>query len=269
MKALRYPAVRVALAGLWIGVSSPLSAQEIEFLGLKAKVVGPVLLTPPRLQPEWGTQALGVRTIYGLAFQESDSSMAFSYNISATHRFRTGGGAFVWFDAALQDLPAGALITGLELEGCDTNASMSVLAALLTRGSPTGPTSVVGSVSTGNPDTPGCAFFGDSSNLIPVGHVVDNSNASHWVRVALQATDDTTSLGAVRVYYQLQVSPAPAVATFGDVPTTHPFFQFIEALNASGITAGCGSGNFCPDTPLTRGQMAVFLSKALGLHFPY
>ena len=32
--------------------------------------------------------------------------------------------------------------------------------------------------------------------------------------------------------------------------------------------AGCGSGNFCPDSPLTRRQMAVFLSKALGLHWP-
>ena len=28
------------------------------------------------------------------------------------------------------------------------------------------------------------------------------------------------------------------------------------------------SGNYCPDAPLTRGQMAVFLSKALGLHWP-
>jgi hypothetical protein len=51
------------------------------------------------------------------------------------------------------------------------------------------------------------------------------------------------------------------------VPTTHPFFQFVEALVASGITAGCGGGNYCPDAALTRGQMAVFLSKALGLHF--
>jgi S-layer homology domain len=75
--------------------------------------------------------------------------------------------------------------------------------------------------------------------------------------------------GGPFLWFELQVSPAPPAATFGDVPTTHVFFQFIEALNASGITAGCGSGNFCPDAPLTRGQMAVFLSKALGLHFPY
>ena len=72
----------------------------------------------------------------------------------------------------------------------------------------------------------------------------------------------------VRVRYQLQVSPAPATATFGDVPTTHPFFRFVEALAASGITGGCGGGNYCPDYTLTRGQLAVFLATALGLHFP-
>jgi hypothetical protein len=66
-----------------------------------------------------------------------------------------------------------------------------------------------------------------------------------------------------------QVSPAPMAATFTDVPTTHPFFRFVEALFASGITAGCGSGNFCPNDPVTRGQMAVFLAAALGLHFPF
>ncbi|MET0619869.1 MAG: S-layer homology domain-containing protein [Thermoanaerobaculia bacterium] len=76
-------------------------------------------------------------------------------------------------------------------------------------------------------------------------------------------------LHAARLLYRRQVSPAPAVATFSDVPTSHPFFQYIEALSASGITAGCGTGIYCPDSPLTRGQMAVFLAKALGLHWPW
>ncbi len=52
------------------------------------------------------------------------------------------------------------------------------------------------------------------------------------------------------------------------MPTNHQFFQFIEALAASGITGGCGTGIYCPDNPVTRGQMAVCLSIALGLHFP-
>jgi hypothetical protein len=80
--------------------------------------------------------------------------------------------------------------------------------------------------------------------------------------------DVTTWFGYVEIWWRRVVSDPPATATFGDVPTSHPFFQFVEALASSGITAGCAGGNFCPDAPLTRGQMAVFLSKALGLHWP-
>ena len=79
--------------------------------------------------------------------------------------------------------------------------------------------------------------------------------------------DNTTSFNGVRLKWKRQVSPAPGTATFGDVPTTHLFFQYVEALAASGITSGCGGGNFCPDAAVTRGQMAVFLAKALGLHW--
>ena len=73
----------------------------------------------------------------------------------------------------------------------------------------------------------------------------------------------------VEVWWHRTVSPPPGSPSFNDVPTSHPFFQFIEALKASGITGGCGDGSvYCPDSPLTRGQMAVFLAKALGLHWP-
>ena len=51
------------------------------------------------------------------------------------------------------------------------------------------------------------------------------------------------------------------------MPLSDPAFQYIEALVKSGITAGCGGGNYCPDGTLTRRQMAVFLAKALGLHW--
>jgi hypothetical protein len=56
------------------------------------------------------------------------------------------------------------------------------------------------------------------------------------------------------------VSPAPAVASFRDVPTSHPFFRFIEALKASGIAGDCQLSPplYCPDQAVTRGQMAVF-----------
>jgi hypothetical protein len=69
------------------------------------------------------------------------------------------------------------------------------------------------------------------------------------------------------VRWSRTITPAPGSATFGDVPLASFGFQHIEALVASGITAGCGGGNFCPNGTLTRAQMAVFLAKALGLHW--
>jgi hypothetical protein len=42
----------------------------------------------------------------------------------------------------------------------------------------------------------------------------------------------------------------------------------VEALAAAGITGGCGPGSYCPASPVSRGEMAVFLATALGLHFP-
>ena len=82
--------------------------------------------------------------------------------------------------------------------------------------------------------------------------------------------DEFKALGfwGAAVRWSRTVSPAPATATFADVPTSSAIFQFVEALADAGITGGCGGGNYCPNNPVTRGQMAVFLSAALGLHWP-
>jgi hypothetical protein len=67
------------------------------------------------------------------------------------------------------------------------------------------------------------------------------------------------------------VSAPPVTPSFNDVPTNHPFFPFIEALVAAGITGGCSASPplYCPDGVVTRKQMAAFISRALGLHFPF
>ena len=52
---------------------------------------------------------------------------------------------------------------------------------------------------------------------------------------------------------------------FSDVPTDHWAAKWIKQLAAEGITDGCGNGNYCPDTPVTRAQMAVFLVKTFNL----
>jgi hypothetical protein len=102
----------------------------------------------------------------------------------------------------------------------------------------------------------------------PVDLTVDNKN-NYYVLIG-EITDQTISVEAraVRVRYQLQVSPAPATATFADVPTDYLYFRAVEALAASGITQSCGGGNFCPNQNVTRGEIAAFLARALGLAFP-
>jgi hypothetical protein len=55
------------------------------------------------------------------------------------------------------------------------------------------------------------------------------------------------------------VPPACVTEHFGDVPCSSPFAAWINELAARGVTGGCGGGNYCPASAVTREQMAVFL----------
>ncbi|MFZ5786440.1 MAG: S-layer homology domain-containing protein [Acidobacteriota bacterium] len=96
---------------------------------------------------------------------------------------------------------------------------------------------------------------------------VDNDRHIYTACHFAPVTGSALRHAGLTVWYQLQVSPAPGTATFADVPVGAFGFQHVEALVASGITAGCGGSNFCPNDPLTRVQMAIFLAKGLGLHW--
>ena len=101
--------------------------------------------------------------------------------------------------------------------------------------------------------------------------VIDNSDCVYVVRAQTSDTllcSAANRLSAVAIKWKRQVSPDLPYSTFIDVPPGAPFHASIEALVASGITAGCGNDKFCPQNPVTRGQMAAFLSRALGLHWP-
>ncbi len=64
-------------------------------------------------------------------------------------------------------------------------------------------------------------------------------------------------------------NPPPATGTrFADVPADYWAARFIEQLAADGITGGCDATHYCPDQPVTRGQMAVFLATAFHLPLP-
>ena len=50
--------------------------------------------------------------------------------------------------------------------------------------------------------------------------------------------------------------------SFSDVPTSNPFYRFIETLLHHGVTSGCTATEYCPATATTRDQMAVFVLVA-------
>ncbi len=67
------------------------------------------------------------------------------------------------------------------------------------------------------------------------------------------------------------LAAAGAATTFSDVPADHVFATDIGWLADEGITKGCNppsNDHFCPETPVTRGQMAAFLVRALDLENP-
>ena len=66
-------------------------------------------------------------------------------------------------------------------------------------------------------------------------------------------------------YGSAYVPPTATGTVFGDVAADSFGAAFIEQLAVEGITAGCGGGNFCPDAPVTRGEMAVFIVRTFNL----
>jgi hypothetical protein len=54
----------------------------------------------------------------------------------------------------------------------------------------------------------------------------------------------------------------PATPFFTDVPATLPQFPYIQKLYELGLTGGCSSTQFCPNSLLTRQEIAVFLTRA-------
>jgi len=57
--------------------------------------------------------------------------------------------------------------------------------------------------------------------------------------------------------------PPCTVQIFGDMPCDSPFTPWVNVLSELGITAGCGGGNYCPLSPVSRQQMAVYMLKGL------
>lgn len=228
----------------------------------------------PIVSASFGTSDVDITTISWARFFPVRSSSGYDIGDSGTiARRATGPDTRLYAEIGSGEVPNGALITQIVFYVRDNHAS-DITAHLCV--------SDLESVFGTGYDA-SCSLIGGTSGTPGETHVVSNMAETvqrryyngtefrvasyHLVFWPAEATDQL-DIRMARVLWRRQISPAPGRATFGDVPTDHPFFQHVEALASSGITGGCGGGDYCPGAPVTRGQMAVFIATALGLHWP-
>ena len=226
---------------------------------LSAQVLAEGRPATPRRTAEFGTSSDTVLSIgpsafvprfpYDKLYLQTDGSAYFVSDDS-----------FVFDAVASVTLPAGAIIDAVEFVGCSSADGDWDIYLLDDHGFAASDT--VAAFTT----TAGCGY-----QLLDLAYATANNLDNYYrflVHQRPSAPVPDVRFRGVNVWYRRAVSPAPATPTFADVPAGDLAFQYVEALAASGITSGCGAGNFCPDAAVTRRQMAVFLAKALGLHWP-
>jgi hypothetical protein len=227
---------------------------------LAGPIVDEIAKSPSRLETTrarpkaFGTQDYTVTVVPAIAFYPENSSQ--TYDTFEMGRYGSLDSVTDFY--APIDLPPGAIVDFIGLNS-NTDTPNALGVAMYRR--------------LANATLITVADFGSTVtewdtdyNAAPIGFLMTTPNAATILHVQQGSFPTFQYFGHVEVWWRRTVSDA-SVVTFNDVPAGHIFYQFVEALAASGITAGCGNGNFCPDAPLTRGQMAAFLAKALGLHY--
>jgi hypothetical protein len=207
-------------------------------------------------------------TIGAAEFEPADTTNGEGY-LDADGYVYASSGPVDWF--APMSLPDGAEVTQLCLFANDADPVYDVSAEIVERFLPV-PGQLLGYNTFGTTQSTGTAGYGEycsapfSRTILNVDHITADLLEATSYRIHVEKTG-SLGFGGVRITWHRQVSPPPATPTFADVPASDPAWPYVEALAASGITAGCGNGDYCPDATLTRRQMAVFLAKALGLHW--
>ena len=251
--------VRTGLCvGLLAGLAVvPALSQEASVAGLPVPVHAGTL---PRT-PQWGTVGTTYYTMGAAEFLPKDSISTYGTFTSPAGRYATSSGAVF---QTTPHVPGGALLTYLELDYCDEDQFDALTISLSDcdyLGVCTYPP--MGFIETSIPTNVCSGYLW--IDLSSLNYTVNNYSRRLLLEIAPgSGSIDKSFYGAV-IGYKLQVSQPPGTPTFNDVPSSDLGYQYIEALAASGITGGCGGGNFCPDNPVTRRQMAIFIAKALGL----
>lgn len=264
MKRMTKTAVVLALAGVAAGNAVAMGSDDPPIPGYNG-VPRATVAQDPRTGADFGT-GTNILQIPAAAFAVR-SGPAPTYNSTGYLAF--GGSTSLW---APVYLPSGANISWVDAYYCDA-APTAGINFFLTRytGWSDANRAFEDIVSFTSVDGTGSGCQYDNT-FLSGGHSVNNDvrfNGGGQYVINTQSSGAGVSFKGVDIWWTRPISPAPASASFTDVPLGHPFFTVIEALKASGITAGCTATQFCPDAPVSRAAMAAFLARALGLYWPY
>ena len=259
--------VVAATVSLWMAGATRVAAEEGPDLAANVRSAEEATAALERSLPDgYGVDDLNFLWVYPEDFRPDAGSQLYHAGEGFWARGSVAWAGLMW--APLR-LPTGALLTGYWVVYEDSDPVFRLRVTLrrnwMTLVGTSGDEDIGDGFSSAG--TPGIsAAFVDIPDLTIQVAPTLLSFQSYEFGVILPPDPDVRLRGIIASWLR-QISPAPASATFSDVPTGYWAFQHVEALVASGITAGCGGGAFCPDAPLTRAQMAVFLAKALGLHW--
>ncbi len=283
MRQLKTTAIILFSGILILGAVAPIAAETPDGLDPQAQVREQFLANIPSEAQRADAFGPDVQYTVYLASKFTPRWGQMSYGMSYGYIRPYGSTGGEYGASAQIDLPNGAAISSVQFLVYDDDSagwvevSFSAYQAKSFFGDPAEKT--YQTISTGLTETPGYTYptisFDPPLEIHEWGDPdADGGNGNTGYVATVYLTAGATSSNmlvrfwGVVVTWKRTVSPAPATATFNDVPTSHWAFQFVEALVDSGITAGCGGGNYCPDSPVTRAQMAVYLAAALGLHSP-
>ena len=112
-------------------------------------------------------------------------------------------------------------------------------------------------------DVPPAQIFHDFVNTVARNGITAGCGGGNYCPDA-SVTRAQMAVFLLKSEHGAAYAPPACAGVFADVPCPAGFaVDWIERLYAEGVTSGCGGGNYCPDAPVTRAQMAVFLLKTL------
>jgi hypothetical protein len=279
------PGEQVRIAPTWHN-SAP---AEISATGTASGLTGPAGAAYTLLDAAaaYGTVAAGgdgtsAADPYGLGVDDPAARPAAHWDVSFTETLSTGATKSwnVHVGRSFPDVPidyfayrfietifhngvtSGCGAAGYCPEGTLTRAEMAVLLMRARHGSAWVPPASTGSVFG---DVPIDYWAGDFIEVLASEGVTSGCGGGNYCPES-RITRAEMAVFLLKTEHGTGWTPPAATGTvFGDVPAGYWAGAFVEALAAEGITGGCGGGNYCPESTVTRAEMAVFLTKTFGL----